>query len=383
VTGKKKFKKTNIFIIVLLSIVVYLALYKVLQTSSNISFEEVYIGVTFSPDSNPVVYTNNSDSFFVSTRNSIKLININGETMWEYSYNIQSPVMVGAGDTIALVDTNRNTIYAFNKEGNMYTRGFYDNIVNFNINENGYSSIILINEDFYTIKVLDSTGYQIMSLPITEENIFPTSVSISNDNRILTYTTIDINNIEIVSNLVFVYINEEDSRASGTTVFSINNYPGQIMAMLNYVNNTFVAVSNKGIYGYNIGRNDYISQNFNVQVENNINKIDFSNDGRIVVAYGVQKIQNEGLNANTVRIYNSSGGLTGAIEMENEITYLMYSLNTVIVGTNRNFFGINRNGNIVWEHTFTKDVNQIMYLNDERSILVVGNTEITLLQKRR
>ena len=382
-------KKKIYLLIVIILLIISIGLSSNDVVSSNTSpddqqFTEIHIGVTYDPNSSPSVYTDNSDMFFLATKNGLQLINKIGEVQWEFEYNMRYPIMIGNEDKVAVSDKDSNIIYVFNKYGEMYTSEFEGKVKSFYINKNGYLGVIIMEDSGnYRIQVLDNTGFVIWDGPITDPNVIPTMIALSDDNKIMAYSTININELEMQSEIIFNYISEEDSKKNGGTSFSTQVDKGHVIGMIKYVNNELIAISDGNINRYTKSQGGTIVNSVSIPINNKIQYVDISKKGNIGVVLGssTNKRQIE-VPSNTLELYNQQGSKTGSIQFNEPITYLDYTLDTAIVGTERTFYGVNFRGDIVWEYNFTKDVEQLLYLDDEKTLIVVGNTEVTLLEKK-
>lgn len=379
--------KRNFIIIIIVCLLMYILVEnkKLIKTDAPITdstFIEKQLNLFYDANVKPMIHYNNKREIFFVTKDIVKLVGINGEVFWDYSINLNYPKLEGNGDSIVVVEVDGRSLLVFNNKGILFNKTFDNKIVNFTINKNSYVGVILESEDSYKIQVFDVNGYLIYDASINYENQFLTNLSISDDNKILVYSTIDINSMNLKSQIVFAYINEEDTRENESTVFSYEYLEDDVVGIIKIFNKNLVVVSSNGIYSYDLGANPQIKELFRMNLNNNIDFIDFSSNGTFALVLGEENGYQKSELKNVLQFYNKNGSKTGEILLDEPITYLKYNTSIALVGTGNTFYAINNKGKLVWSKIFNTEIITIDFLTSQKDLLVVGNTETYILEKK-
>lgn len=296
------------------------------------------------------------------------------------NFSLENPYVVKCYNKIAIGDKNGKVIRVYSNEGRMYTVNTNHNILGFTINKNGFLAVILKNDINYEIEVYNDNGEKAYSIKdISYEEGVPISISISEDNKILSVSHIKTTSAMLISNIVF-YSMEDNKNFGGITK------KNQLVGIVKFINKTnLVCISDKEIFiiKCNAKKTDEQMKEIYLNPLNNILKnVAFLDDGGYAICYG-QPITNseETLEENTVVFYNNSGGEVGKYyRKEQNINSISSSKFGVILQDKRLFTAINLAGKKIWEYQATQDIKDVLFYDTNKKILIVTNNEIKIVK---
>ena len=381
-TKKNRYTEKALIVVPLLIIVYIVFDYSVLglinlQRERPLRFFPVNTFVEYNMGLDPQFFTNR-EGIFLSTREGIFVYDSDGNLSWELEYVMDRPIFIGEGNFVGLAELMGNTMHIINRRGLAYTKTFDDPILTFTINSEGFSAVILERGSGYAVYVHDEIGNMLMDIEFQETNIFPTSIAVSNNGRILAIAFLDINDINISSNVLFAYINQNESSNYVDGIFGASaRQDNQIIGNLQFMDsNQLAVVSSDRITVINTNRERLLNVEWYIEFTENVSHVVFPSSGVLAIVY----------ESGTIKFYNSSGRLMGVHEISGGINYISDALGNVIVGTgslNRRFYAINSRGAILWEHMALQDVNQLLFLDQINRVLFASSINAQILERRQ
>lgn len=392
--GKVKIGKFNLVMIVLLVAAFILFMVLELMGKSNFvgnsdgvqEFVATDVSVAYDANSKAAFYTYaKKDGFFYATKDGISFINADGSEAMSRTYNIASPVMIGEGSVVAVLEKGGNSIYVYNSEGEMYQVTLPFPILNCSINQTGYVSAILKKDDNYMINVFNNKGILQSEGSLVYKNKIPIATDVSNDGRILAICFLDSSNVEINSFVNFYYLNageaSEYQNEDGLFAVSGDN-SDQIIGIIKFMdNNALVTVSDKEIAVYEPEKKPV--KKAVLPLYNKISAVSFGDTNYFALAYG-DKIANQpsenSEKEGMVGIYDLSLNKTGEFLADGKVNYLYCGLNSVIIGEDRNFSAVTNGGSLIWKYTSLQDTKQVNFVGSTSKILLAGSTEANIIK---
>lgn len=379
-----KYKKIIILLFIVFSIIIIYYIYTVFFNNTNKVFIQTNFNLTYNVNSATSFYLHNKDMFFL-LKDGIKFINNKGEEVWSQVFSLNYPVLIGEGGNTLVIEQRGKKVYAFNKKGMLFERDMEGEIIFASINQNGYVSVILEIEDDYKIKAYNTKGKEIALLPVRTGNNIPTSVDISNDNRILAYSVLDINNIEMSSKLVFYHLDTEESnqKANNKTIAG-KKFDNQIISNLKFMkNNLLVCISDEQITFLKESNQEVFSELSNVSPNNKIKKLYFNEDESFAIGYGIPKLNQKGISKGTINIFDYNTKIISNITTNMDLTHLYINNNSIIAGENTKFNSYDFKGKQYWEYNSIQNVKQIFLYGNKNRILEVTDIDAKILEYQK
>ena len=315
------------------------------------------------------IYKIDSNCFFVYTDNMIKVLDYDYHEKWsDRLENIFEPVICHNKKILGVADLKSNNIYVYNQDHRLYFIKLEQeqNLVAFSVNKMGYCSCISKIKDFYNINVFDSTGKKILTYVHSEENIFPTSTSISPDGKILAISYIDTNNINIDSKVIFIYINQEKN------IFACVQEKNSFIYKINFLSDKDICItSDNKIIHKNILDNN-LKESWRLDLDKKIMDLKFNNNF-FVIKHNDPYINNYSKNKSVLEFYNmESGKKIGEYKSNDLVDFINISdkINYILLASSNNFLVVNTKGKILWQHSVTGDYKFAMFLDKPYKILI-------------
>ena len=112
----------------------------------------------------------------------------------------------------AVSDIKSNRIVVYNLAGKLYEikMDIGESLLAFFINKSGDLVYISNKKNIYNICVYNKLGEKVFTNIYSEENIFPVSADVSPDGKILAIVYADLNDIEVVSKVVFINLGDNE-----------------------------------------------------------------------------------------------------------------------------------------------------------------------------
>lgn len=299
--------------------------------------------------------------FMHFTRDGVKFYEGIGKLSWSDVYSISSPYVVSDGEMSAVVDLLGKTAKVYDTNGLKFTVQTEENIHSAAVNSNGYLALILKGKNNYKVQLYNSAGNLKFQRFDEDEGIFPVCCDISDDNKVIAVSYTDTTDIEMLSKVLFFYTDKgESGDADAGGMYAACEVKGEIIASINYMkDNEYVCVSDKAVFSIN---GNGISQ-WRRESGNRIEKVAFSDEGYIAVAYGDEIISDaETVEVGTVSVINFGGKETGSVCLGGDVDSL-YIGKYVVASSGGKYYGIKLSGKTIWEESPNRDMVGIFPLN--------------------
>ena len=201
-----------------------------------------------------------------------------GKALWNQTYSMQKPQVKICEDCVAIGDINGNTIYIFNKNGNIGKVDTSLVISQIEVAANGAVAAVLEDNEANYINMYDKEGNKIYSVKTTlAGDGYPLDISISNDSAKLIASYVYVSGEEIKTNVVFYNFSEVGQNETERVVGGFNHYNDVLVGDVQFLsNNIAVAVGENVISIYKI--KEYPSLEKEIQIDNTIDRVFFGTD---------------------------------------------------------------------------------------------------------
>ena len=316
------------------------------------------------------------NSYLYCTKDGVKYFDGGQNEKWNSTFTMMSLSVVNNGSCTAVAEAQGRSVKVYNQTGELYSVSADGIVMQISVNDIGSIGLILKTDAGYKVQVYDEKGTLIMERIDVDAGIYPVAVDISADKKVLAVSYLDTTDIEMVSKILFFYTGKEDTKSteSGDFFASVEK-AGEIVPSIKYMKNgVFMAVGDTTVFTMDSSGKEIWS----LEVNNKIDKIAFYGD-YLVMALGESLPDKEGAPKGTIRILSTTGKQGNDYSIGKGATYLKAYKNGIVVGCNREFTALNYNGRLLWEHTATQDVNDIILMNSAESVLYVTNNSAEII----
>ena len=132
------------------------------------------------------------------------------------------------------------------------------------------------------------------------------------------------------------------------------------------------------------GQGHSVSQRWAIELNNQIDRLDFYGDSRFAFVTGDAFTGNwDAKPVGTLQIFNMDGEMTGSFSLGRRATFLQMGHNSAIVGSDRVFHAVNHRGTSLWEFVALHDARSVLFLENTDTILVAGATRAEVWRRQR
>ena len=325
--------------------------------------------------------------FFHITKDGISYMSSTGQVRWSDVLNVTAPMYVAEADIVAISEHRSRVISVYSSSGERYEKVLDDPILSFSVNKNGYLSVITQSSERYIIHVFDGDGKWSSSADFPERNVFPVATAISNDNRYIAISLLNINGVKMSSEVILVHFGHTEALDFKDGIFaSTGTKEDMLISLVRFMEgNHLVWVSDQQIGCGIIEENGAAryTHKWDLELTNKLEHIQFNDGKSISFAVGTPLINKESAEVGTVYQYGLSKDLLSTSKTGEKVTYLFAAMDSTIIGNDRSFHAINKSGSVLWSYTATKDVRQIVFIENSNKALLVSNKDTSLMTAQR
>ena len=354
------------------------------EARGDLHMVDTAIGVSYGFDMHPSFYAPGGRSFFFAARDGVQNLTSGGELRWQDGFNLALPLMVGRGDIVAIGEPNGHKIYVYGPDGYLFSVNLPHPAIYFTVNASGYLSVIMQTGSNYIIEVFHSDDRHYYRMPIYDTNVFPFSVDVSNCGTYVAKALLDVDTL-ILSRLTFSYVRRAESRAHMMTegMFRSYRFDNEFIVRVRFTDcGRVIAVTDKQIIGF-MADSGHQGSEWSIPLHNRPDKL-YIGDNILAFVTGDAFLNDPNADAvGVLHIYNFDGRHTGSFDLGRRATHLTMNHNTVLAGTDRTFYAINQQGNLLWEHSAIQDVRDMIFLDNTDTILLAGGTRAMVMRRIR
>lgn len=375
----KFFKKNIVVFLILIVTIGYLIINNLSYFNTHKDLVVDKELVSFSANTKPYVYSTYNNTFYISTLVDTKLIDSTGSEKWAHSSMYTNPVLTSKDEYIAIWnDKTSGNVDVFNQKGHCYQVQISNTILDVSINKNGYLAVLSKENDDkgYSLNVFDDKGSSIMTRLADDANLFPVSVAINDDNRIIAVSEIDTNNISAGSFVTLSYVNSKDN-VNGETIFSGTPYTDEIIPKIEFSGSNLITYSKDKIHVLLVA-NDTTKEVATINFTNEILFTTIVDNKYIVVNLG-NELANSSESANSVIFYSFNGNKVSTTQLDSKISNMTPAKNSVIITSGRKVTKLNSNGNESYEYIHNRDLQNAYYIGNKVPLIIAETDKLISL----
>lgn len=229
-TPNKKIKK--IAIIIILSIIVIAGIIVASLYITNEEFREQFdihiLRKEVTEDSSTQILLNSGEAnaicaydkyIGILSKSTLTLYNNLGKEETKLNTMISTPIFEKSGEYLCLAEKSGQKIYLIKGDKILWEKEIEGNIVDVNINKNGYSSIIVTGTSYKTVIItIDEKGKEVFKTYLASTNAITTDIS--DDNKYLAIAEIDSSSAVIQSNIKIISIEKAKTEPANSIIFT-------------------------------------------------------------------------------------------------------------------------------------------------------------------
>lgn len=278
-----------------------------------------------------------------------------GKALWNQTYSMQKPQVKICEDCVAIGDINGNTIYIFNKNGNIGKVDTSLVISQIEVAANGAVAAVLEDNEANYINMYDKEGNKIYSVKTTlAGDGYPLDISISNDSAKLIASYVYVSGEEIKTNVVFYNFSEVGQNETERVVGGFNHYNDVLVGDVQFLsNNISVAVGENVISIYKI--KEYPSLEKEIQIDNTIDRVFFGTD-----YIGLVLDNSDSGELYKMVVYNFSGSKVCEAEFGTQVDNIQFDGSSVVMNNSTSFSVFNLKGKNVANMSFDMPASKVL-----------------------
>lgn len=278
-----------------------------------------------------------------------------GKALWNQTYSMQKPQVKICEDCVAIGDINGNTIYIFNKNGNIGKVDTSLVISQIEVAANGAVAAVLEDNEANYINMYDKEGNKIYSVKTTlAGDGYPLDISISNDSAKLIASYVYVSGEEIKTNVVFYNFSEVGQNETERVVGGFNHYNDVLVGDVQFLsNNIAVAVGENVISIYKI--KEYPSLEKEIQIDNTIDRVFFGTD-----YIGIVLDNSDSGELYKMVVYNFSGSKVCEAEFGTQVDNIQFDGSSVVMNNSTSFSVFNLKGKNVANMSFDMPASKVL-----------------------
>lgn len=278
-----------------------------------------------------------------------------GKALWNQTYSMQKPQVKICEDCVAIGDINGNTIYIFNKNGNIGKVDTSLVISQIEVAANGAVAAVLEDNEANYINMYDKEGNKIYSVKTTlAGDGYPLDISISNDSAKLIASYVYVSGEEIRTNVVFYNFSEVGQNETERVVGGFNHYNDVLVGDVQFLsNNIAVAVGENVISIYKI--KEYPSLEKEIQIDNTIDRVFFGTD-----YIGLVLDNSDSGELYKMVVYNFSGSKVCEAEFGTQVDNIQFDGSSVVMNNSTSFSVFNLKGKNVANMSFDMPASKVL-----------------------
>lgn len=352
----KKHRRRMVIIAVIGAIVIAIAVVLVMRLIDGYVFTSYSVtGSLNREDIESSGYIAYGDGYIRYSNDGAAYYTAKGKALWNQTYSMQKPQVKICEDCVAIGDINGNTIYIFNKNGNIGKVDTSLVISQIEVAANGAVAAVLEDNEANYINMYDKEGNKIYSVKTTlAGDGYPLDISISNDSAKLIASYVYVSGEEIKTNVVFYNFSEVGQNETERVVGGFNHYNDVLVGDVQFLsNNIAVAVGENVISIYKI--KEYPSLEKEIQIDNTIDRVFFGTD-----YIGLVLDNSDSGELYKMVVYNFSGSKVCEAEFGTQVDNIQFDGSSVVMNNSTSFSVFNLKGKNVANMSFDMPASKVL-----------------------
>ncbi len=292
----------------------------------------------------------------------------NGTLIWNYTYDMISPVIDSCGDYAVIYDKNGNVVELFSQSGHINTIKTTAPVVSAQIASKGTVALLLEEKGTTYIQLYDSDGTNLAAGEMHPVNgNYPIAIALSDDATRLLLSSVNISG-GIVSSVLTFYDFTDEGKQKEDNIIATYTYEDLLIPEVDYVKGgRALAIGDSKILIFN--NNSTASLSKEIELTESMKSV-FHNDSYI--GYVSEVANEDGELVNQLSVYNWYGFRCTAVEIDiSYSTIELLSNNEVLFNDIGDVAIYNLQGFKKFSYSFEGNVYKIIPGTNSRRYIVV------------
>ncbi len=350
-------------------------------SQNSTTFTDTGVKISYNNDSTTSFYAAPDGGIFLCTKDGIKFINSEGKIVWEDVFTLTTPIMSGQGEYVAVSEPKSSMINVYSTKSKIYSKTFDGQVMHYNVNKNGFCTVLIRNNDDYERLIYNSNGECIDDFIHADVNFFPICSAISGDGRIAAVGLVDINNVALMSHITLSYVKKEEQKGFTDGIFSWLPIENDFIISTNFMlGNNLISFTDSSMHFLNMADENNLDSGVITPFNNRIDFVDIVDESGYLIVFGDVVAGKDGVPVGRAEFYNHLGEKISEHDFGKKVTYVNANGQYAVIGINRSYYGFNAKGKLLWEYNATQDFNEIIPLGNG-NVLMATNTEAFVMKR--
>lgn len=311
---KRRTKRIVRTVVTGLIVTAVIALLLIIYQFNNLNYSDYTVTNSIEINDNSYTqYTSYNGGILKYSKDGAMFINIQGESKWNSTYDMNAPVSSVCEDYVVIGDTGNKKLEVFNGSGHVTSIEVLYPIIKSEIAHQGVTAVLMDGGDVNYLQFFSPSGQSLVDARTTvEKNGFAVDFSLSTDGEKLVTTNISIYEGLIQSKLTFYNFGMVGQNYQAKIVGGFD-YGQTLVTKVKFINNDTVAVfGDDSISLYKMEEIPKLIYEEKLQAE--IKSIDYNDE---YIGLVQKNIDGDGDNRYLLTVYNEKGNK----ELIEEISY--------------------------------------------------------------
>ncbi len=305
---------------------------------------------------------------FLYSRDGAKLVDPDGEVLWNVAYNMSNPIASVCGNCAAVADREEKKFYIFDGTGSANPIDTEYPIQKVSVANQGVTAVWMDDGTSDYIILYDVSGNVLVEMnTLTIASGFPVDIAISPDGKKLVTAYISFVDEEICTQLTFYNFGEVGANYVDGLV-GLEKFEGRLMADVAFASNDrIVAFGDTGFVLYSMEEiHEKITE---VEIAEPIVRVAYSED-----YIGVMTETSVGGSNYAVSLYNGKGQSIEQKQFVEKYEHFQIDDQDVLLYNDLQIYVFRVNGKDKFSATVAKNINHIHSIDGKNRFLFVGDS---------
>ena len=326
--------------------------------------EKIYFELNFDLSDKPKVTTYKGNVVMCS-KESLKIYNSNGELKNSIDVDFKTPIVKSKGNYLVVANMDGREVIFFDGLKKKWERKQSGNIINIDINKNGYVAVVHKGENILSeVTVYNKNGEE--CLVKGKASNYIVDAKLANNNREIVINCIDTSGIRL--NSIFEFIDID-----GKNVQTVVSHEDKLFLDAKFAKDNFVALTGDEVICYDCEHNETWRKKLN----NKIYCFNVCDDKYIVLDMATNKANDSLYRDNTnVKILNIKGNEVNTINVDNIVKNISVYDDIIALNLGKEIKLYTGKGRYIKSITSKIEVDKIDFINKGTVVLLTKNNLI-------
>jgi len=313
-------------------------------------------------------YLNNEGSLLVYSKDGVSCIDSKGASIWNMTYEMQSPIVKRSKNYVGVADYNGHVIYIINDAGKETAIDTKLPVRDIDVSDDGLIAAIIEDSNNSWVYLYNYEGEQLVEIKATMTKTgYPVTLSLSGEVMAVSYFYVDSDTMK--SSVTFYNFGGVGENVSDRIVSSYE-YADAVVPMVKFMNsNSAFAVADNRLMFYSGDKKP-----------TSVSDILF-NENIVGVYYGSSRVgvvfyDTEGQNKYRLDIYDTAGKKTCSYKFDIDFKDILLSNGQALIYNNSQCIIIDGDGKEKFNGTFDEPVNFIVTTNKAKKYIFVKDATL-------